>query len=420
MTLTAILPDVPWPIASGGHLRDWQQLQLLRALGHHVRALAFTSPSRDLAVEDLRPLQAVVEELVTIPWADDGCRLRGPARAWQQLASIWPWHPGRVRRYGYLKERYPMAWLYDRADGGEQVAAWLKRWRPATVVLRSRLLHYLPLVAASGARVVIDAPDVHGWHLWENSRSERRPLQKVALGLQALTVFCHESWAYRDCHEIWVTSPTEAMVFRRLARGGPAVVVLPNLVDPQRYPLNPTGSSPTILFVGILSFPTNAEAADRLVSTIFPPVKRRVPGAQLWLVGAGAPRWLTARATQVGGVRLIGAVPDIRPYLEEAAVVAVPLRGVGGVPYKLIEAMAAAKAVVASPQAVAGIRATPGKHLVVARTPLEFAQAIARLLADPAARRRLGLAARALVEQTYSYAAGVEILRRRSRVACAS
>jgi len=89
-----------------------------------------------------------------------------------------------------------------------------------------------------------------------------------------------------------------------------------------------------------------------------------------------------------------GYVADTWPHIEAAAVVAAPLRMGGGMRVKVLEALAAGKAVVATPRAVAGLELEPGTHAVVAEGDDELADGLADLLEDPDRRRRVGAAAR--------------------------
>jgi glycosyltransferase involved in cell wall biosynthesis len=75
-------------------------------------------------------------------------------------------------------------------------------------------------------------------------------------------------------------------------------------------------------------------------------------------------------------------------------VVAAPLRLGGGMRVKVLEALAAGKALVATPLAVSGLGLDPGAHALVGESDTELTEALAALLADPDRRRRLGRAAR--------------------------
>jgi glycosyltransferase involved in cell wall biosynthesis len=104
------------------------------------------------------------------------------------------------------------------------------------------------------------------------------------------------------------------------------------------------------------------------------------------------------------GIGWLGPVADVREVWRDAAIAVLPSTYGEGVPKALLEAAACARPIVASD--VPGCREVvrPGETgvLVPARDPEALAEAIAALAADPALRRRLGHAARALVERVFA------------------
>ena len=86
-------------------------------------------------------------------------------------------------------------------------------------------------------------------------------------------------------------------------------------------------------------------------------LRAEMPDLRLWLPGDRAPAGLTALADEQFLVP--GRVPDLKPYLDQAAVVVAPLRIGGGMRVKVLEALAAGKAVVASRLAAEGLQ--PGR-----------------------------------------------------------
>jgi len=168
---------------------------------------------------------------------------------------------------------------------------------------------------------------------------------------------------------------------------------------PFRLSLPPTAAADTLdsdaamlLFVGNFVHPPNLDAAQRLLVGIFPGVRARVPGATLEIVGPNPPAQLRVRAGE--GVHVTGHVPEVGPYLERATLVVVPIRQGGGMRVKLIESLAAGKAVVASPRAVDGLGVDDGVHVALADSDQQFVDVIVALLGDTDRRRRLGHAAR--------------------------
>ena len=174
---------------------------------------------------------------------------------------------------------------------------------------------------------------------------------------------------------------------------GTRIVEIPFGVPVPETALSPVGEPPpSVLFVGGFRHGANVDAALWLARDLFPPVRAAVPDARLTVVGGSPPGELLALAGP--GLEVTGGVPDVTDYLDRAAVVAAPIRLGGGMRVKVMEALAAGKAVVATPVAVEGLAVEPGVHLEVAVDAPAFSRALEVLLRDESRRRALGEAAR--------------------------
>jgi len=133
------------------------------------------------------------------------------------------------------------------------------------------------------------------------------------------------------------------------------------------------------------------------VHDIFPSVRKDHPEAELILVGANLP--VDLERLDEEGVLAVGAVEDVSEYLERAAVVVAPIRSGGGVRVKVLEALGAGKAVVATRLAAEGIEAPPGEAILLADSAAELAACLSLLLGDEKRRRALGESAYAWASQ---------------------
>jgi glycosyltransferase involved in cell wall biosynthesis len=131
-------------------------------------------------------------------------------------------------------------------------------------------------------------------------------------------------------------------------------------------------------------------------------IRVQEPGTEFFIVGS-SPTAQVKRLARQAGVRVTGFVEDVRPYLRSAMVCVVPLRIARGVQNKLLEAMAAGKAVIATPEAVAGLWIRPGEDLLTAGTPSEFAAATLEVIRDEGLRENLGWRARRFVETEHNW-----------------
>jgi glycosyltransferase involved in cell wall biosynthesis len=103
--------------------------------------------------------------------------------------------------------------------------------------------------------------------------------------------------------------------------------------------------------------------------------------------------------------------------LHSATIAAVPLRYGVGIQNKVLEAMATATPVVATPQAARALHDAAHEAVVLAETASAFAETVLELLDDPARRARMGLAGRNYVETHHDWYRGAERLAERYALA---
>jgi polysaccharide biosynthesis protein PslH len=219
-----------------------------------------------------------------------------------------------------------------------------------------------------------------------------------------------EGWAVSHFERVLVTSALDRTSLLELSgawqgatNGTPldesTVTVLPNGVDLGYFtPDDSRRDANTIVFSGKMSYHANETAVLHLVRDIMPQVWARRASVQLVVVGkdpSGEIRRVLAENPQ--RVTLTGTVPDVRPYLRRAAVAVAPLVYGVGCQNKVLEAMACATPVVATPRAVAALQTQSGLDVLVAEPSDAFADAIVALVDDPLRRLSIGRAGRAYV-----------------------
>jgi glycosyltransferase involved in cell wall biosynthesis len=139
------------------------------------------------------------------------------------------------------------------------------------------------------------------------------------------------------------------------------------------------------------------------VEEILPLIRRQTPQARLKIVGRKPSKRLQDAAGRQSGVELTGWVEDVRPHVAGGAVCVVPLRIGGGTRLKIFEAMAMGKAVVSTTIGAEGLPVRNGQDILLADKPEDFSNAVVSLLRDSGERKRLGVAARKLVEENYGW-----------------
>ena len=389
MRVLHMTPELPFePGGGGGRGREYFLCRRLVELGHQVLNISPVLPSeahwaqalRDVGVENWvvqRPASHVRETAAAV--AADPTILAtaavAPVRA-LEMRIFW-------LELRHLAERAASEWRPDVVVVGHDMAAAWARGLPESVpaVLT---LHNLT------------------WH-WYRSRARRSgPLTALALraeGTRYRRYLLGELSRYQAAIAV---STIEAAELRRTVEI--PVSVIPTGVDTEALrPAPEQEGPPRLVFTGTLGYPPNSQGIRWFADQVWPEVRRQVPDVQLDVVGRNPPPSVEELGNREG-INVIGPVPVMDPYFARAHAVVVPILTGAGIRVKIVEAMAAGRAIVSTSLGWEGLpHVQPDEHLLVADDPLQFATAAVRLLAQPDLRHRLAGDARLLAERQYDW-----------------
>ncbi|QDV39718.1 glycosyltransferase family 4 protein [Tautonia plasticadhaerens] len=379
-TVLAVTSQLPWPLNTGGHLRTFHLLRAA-ALHYRVRLVTAAGPDDAGAIAALRDHGIEVEVAAV-----------GPRSPWREAARALA-AAGRGQPYVFYRR-------HDRRAVRRQLRK-LVATGPAAVYL-DHLDSFAFRRLLGGLPIVLDLHNVYST-IARRASAERAP-GPVSLYLrrEAALLRRAERSAAEGADILLTVSEDDARHFAGLGAGD--VRVVPNGVDAASYADLPEGRStpiPTLLYIGAMSWEPNARAARFLATEVLPAVRERFPGARLRVVGRDPSREVRSLGGRPG-VEVTGTVADVRPYLADADVLAVPLETGGGTRLKILEAFAAGLPVVSTPVGCEGLRVRHDEHLVIAERG-RFSGAVERLLDDPATGRRLAGRARALALESYDW-----------------
>jgi hypothetical protein len=409
-----VLPDFPFPATTGLHLRMTGNLQLVRRLGCFSSVLYF---STEASTEERR---SVANNTTVLAEFCDEIRHAGQRipREKFSTAALLGYKADFLLRgmLGMVSRRYPFSMSYDCMEAEELIAAEAEWVEADFVILPSVFMHYAIRLRALGFGVILDAPDV----LTQLTASFLKNFtgRGGKLGLWANHVACNtqQRVSIPRCTELWATSSAEAAQFRQIAPGTPTVVV-PNCFNEEQIRPATQCNEPVIGFIGTYSYAPNLQAAQFLAERVFPQVLDKCPAAVLKIAGPDIPLDTFARLQRMKNVEVLGKVEDSGRFMAECSVLALPLFVRGGVPLKLVEAMARGKAVVATPELAQNLAVTDGEDLLIRAGANVFSEAIVRLLRDGRLRQRLGVNARATFLREFSLSRAESNLRRDSVLA---
>ena len=237
--------------------------------------------------------------------------------------------------------------------------------------------------------------------IWKRmADNEKRPGIKQYLALQHARM---ERWEKKLCERfdgVITVSPEDSAISRE--RYGLTNVLgdVPAGVDAEFFAgvRSTKATEPVIGFLGSMDWLPNIEGIRWFVEQALPAVRKALPTVKLLVIGRNPPEALKRLAQADPLIEFTGTVDDVRPHVARCEVMIVPLLSGGGTRIKLLEIMAAGRAVVSTTVGAEGLGLLHERHLLLADTSNTFAEGVVRLLEDKAE-------AQAMSERAYHEAA---------------
>jgi len=158
-----------------------------------------------------------------------------------------------------------------------------------------------------------------------------------------------------------------------------------------------------IVSIGTMYWPPNIDGMMWFLDNVLPLIWAKRPKTVCDIIGARPPQQLIDYGKSHTEVNVTGYVDDTTTYLQKAGLMIVPLRAGGGMRVKILNALSQALPLVTTTLGCEGIQVEHGRHLLIADTPSEFAEAVLWLLDNPDLANKLGENGRRLIQEKYDY-----------------
>jgi sugar transferase (PEP-CTERM/EpsH1 system associated) len=382
---------VPYPPTKGDKIRSWH---LLSGLARRCTVHLGTFVDDPADWRDLDSLRGVCGEMCLRPLRRGGALVRGATGVLH----------GAPLTTGYYRDRTLREWVRGLVA---------RRRLDAVFVYSSSMAEYASDTTLTfDGRRVIDFCDVDSDKWRQYSASHPPPARWIYAREARLLERC-ERRATQAFDAALVSAEPEAVLLKRIApEAAGRIRVLANGVDAGYFDPSGTWPSPypagssAVVFTGAMDYHANVDAVRWFTELAWPSIRAAKPQAVFVIVGANPAPQVRALA-RTAGVLVTGRVADIRPYLAHAAVVVAPLRIARGVQNKVLEALAMARPVVATENAVQGIPGAVQAGVCVRDSVQALAAAVVERLAADGAPAAEG---RRLVLERYAWQTQVDVL----------
>ncbi len=391
-----LTPQLPYPPHQGTSLRNFHIIRGL-AERHEITLLSFLEGNQTADSAVIEPLLALCTvHTVPVPARSTAQRL------WQLVSTR---RPDMAHR------------LYSESFAAELRRLLAVNQFDIVQVEGIELARYMEIVRAVSlaSKIVFDDHNAEAELQRRNFLTDLGNLRRWPAAayswVQVGRLRRFERWAMWMADGVTAVSQTDKLMLEKLLNGTQinaderrSVRVIPNCIDVVQFqdlaesPKSARSQAYDLVFIGKMDYRPNVDAVLWFVDEVWPGIVAERPSTTFVIVGQKThPR--LERLRDVPGVTLTGWVESVTPYLLGASVFIAPFRIGSGTRLKLIEAMAAGKAIVSTPIGAEGFAVENGRELVLAETAEEMGTAVLHLLNHPEERERLGQNARQFAQQ---------------------
>lgn len=377
MRILYLAPRIPYPALDRENVRPYHQIRFL-SLRHDVDLVAFGGQGSEWDARRL--VRRFCPRVQILPPPE---RPVEPATARHMFST----QPLALRRYA-------------SRDLMERLQALNETRRYDLVFVQSTAMAPYGRAFPDTAKV-LDMVEVSSLR-WRQYGEDRGFVTSAVFRREAARLRAVEVRAAREYQRVILASEAEAEVLRGLANEPRRITALKTPAPPHAPLLRRPTGVPSILLAGHMDHLPNQEAALGFVRDVLPRIRERHPETVLHIAGRNPGPEVLALGREAG-VYVDAAARDLRAQYAAAWVTVVPHRVSRGVRHEILEAMTFGVPTVVSREAFVGTDALPGTDLVVADSPLDLAERISGLFANPSEREHLGFRARRAMLNNYSH-----------------
>lgn len=379
LLLTQVLP---YPPDSGPKVKTFYVLKYL-AQKHEVTLVSFVRGDQS---EHIRVLESYCKTIHTIPMKRSfGQNLTA---LFKSLVGNSPWMMARddIKEMRQLVDHLATQEKFDVAHADQlNMAQYAQR--------------------VKGARHVLDAHNAL-WVLYQRlAQTMGRGVKRWLLERDWRLLKEYEGSICLEFDQVLTVSEEDKASFEE-AMGGKKreIHVIPIAVDSDELQaIRRDKDASHIVSIGTMYWPPNIDGMMWFLDNVLPLIWAKRPKTVCDIIGARPPQQLIDYGKSHTEVNVTGYVDDTTTYLQKAGLMIVPLRAGGGMRVKILNALSQALPLVTTTLGCEGIQVEHGRHLLIADTPSEFAEAVLWLLDNPDLANKLGENGRRLIQEKYDY-----------------
>ena len=382
MKILLLCNKSPNPPKEGGPIAMNMIIEGLIAAGHKVKVLAINSDKYHISLSQIPPdyIRKTGIELV-----DVDLRIK-PLSAFFNLFTSQSYHVERFKS-GKFTSRLTEILKNEEFD-----------------IIQFEMLYMSPYIKVvrklSKAKAVLRAHNIE--HLiWERiAATTSNPLKKLYVRHLARTLKKYELSIVNQFDGLATISDKDMHFFIHSGCRVPVTDITFGINPEEFSETNGECEFPSLFSIGAMNWIPNQEGIKWFLKNVWMDLHRQYPSLKYYIAGREIPAWLTN--TDYPNVLVVGEVENALHFMNSKGIMIVPLFSGSGIRIKIIEAMAAGKAIISTTIGAEGIHYTRGENIMIADLPCEFFEMISACIENKDLCRKIGNNAKKVIGLYYN------------------
>jgi glycosyltransferase involved in cell wall biosynthesis len=374
---------VPYPLNDGGNLAMNAMIEGYHVNGWQVYLLAMNTSRHPLPETTLSHLY---QHIHAFEWVNINNDIN--------KVNI-------IKNYLFSKEAEHVERFYQKPFEDKLIEV-LQDFRPDVIQVESIYLStYLPAINSNSDAVKVLRLHNIEYHIWhglttKGSNSIKKNYYKSLT--ERLKKFERESWKKYDL--VLTITERDSFHIRRLEKIM-NLMIAPFSIELNKVPASSPNERWVGYHIGAMDWIPNRDGIHWFLNEVWPKIHSLIPKFEFYFAGRKMPSEF--RDLDIPGVFCMDEVESAADFISDKKILIVPISSSGGIRIKILEAMAAGKVVITSPEGIKGIEARVGEHYLLARKPEDYVRAIKWCLMNKEKAEEMGVKARELVSTKYEY-----------------
>ena len=357
MNILFITSLLPFPVDSGVKYKTLNILKLIARI-HKVDFVSFIDDKKDFKHIDKLKKFCRLYYTFYLPLIN----YRHKLLYLKLILSLSQKHPFLVYKYQSNKMKQKVNELYEKYEYN------------LIYVEHINMVQYIP--EGYKGKIIYDEQDISSIAYASYSLNESNYLLRILYQIESRKLKIYEDNYLHKFNHIFTISELDKkrLLLREIPENKITYLPIP-FKSNNIYTFNK--DNPIITFIGLLSWTPNFKGILWFIKEIFPKIKEEFPDIKFLIAGkTGKELFRFLKILNDSKISYLGFVDNIEKiYLKTSAVV-IPIKEGGGIRLKLLDALSRGMPVVSTTLGAEGIPVTPGKDILIADDPQDFAEAV--------------------------------------------